>query len=133
MRVVFSLFLTLALGLVNISVYASNYVIYSIGQDLPMGEPDEVINKNYYLNIGRKQGVESGVLLDVFRTIARVNPYENNRRYIYRVKIGEIEVIHAEDESSIGKMYTLFEDTARPLIELESFNVGDEVEVQIKR
>ena len=39
---------------------AKDYVIYSISQDIPMGYPKEVLRKNFYIDMGKNQGVVKG-------------------------------------------------------------------------
>ena len=111
---------------------ARDYIIYSIVQDIPMGIQQEVIKKNYYINIGTKQGLDTGATLDVYRTISRLDPYENKQRYNYNVKIGELEVLHAEDEASIAQLGMLRNDKGTPLFEINDFMIGDHVKVQVK-
>jgi len=70
------------LGLFMTQVHPREYIIYSVAQDIPMGIENEVINKNYYINMGIKQGLDQGTILDVFRIISRVDPYKTKKRYI---------------------------------------------------
>jgi hypothetical protein len=55
--------------------FARSYVIFSMAQDLPMGFDNEVIRKNYYVNLGASQGIKKDSILDVFRIISIQNPY----------------------------------------------------------
>ncbi|HLE11882.1 MAG: hypothetical protein A2504_06785 [Bdellovibrionales bacterium RIFOXYD12_FULL_39_22] len=112
---------------------AREYVIYSIMQDIPMGEPREVVKKNFYMNIGKRQGVKEGTELDVFRNISILDPYNNKQRYNYKVRIGLLEVIHSEDEASIGMLKELYKDTKTPFFELEGIMIGDKVDVSVRR
>ncbi len=102
-------------------------------QDIPMGEPNEVVKKNYYMNIGVKQGVKPGTSLDVFRSISILDPYTSKQRYNYKIKVGLLEVIHSEDESSIGMLKELRKDEKTPYLELEGFMIGDKVDVSINK
>jgi hypothetical protein len=97
-----------------------------------MGFDNEVTKKNYYMNIGSQQGVSEGTTLDVFRVISKSNPYDNLKRINYKVKIGEIKVLHSEDESAIGILEVLKNDTNTPLFDLKGFMIGDYVSVNIK-
>jgi hypothetical protein len=105
------------------------YQIFSVAQDLPMGTPEEIIKKNYLVNIGHKQGVKKGTVLDVFRIISVLNPYDNRKRYNYQVKIGELKVIHADDEGSITRVHKYEEE--KPVLELDQFIVGDTIAVNV--
>ena len=111
---------------------AKDYVIYSIAQDIPMGVENEVLRKNFYVNMGTGQGLKNGSTLDVFRVISVLDPYENKQRFNHRVKIGEIKVIHAEDTSAIGTLTKLNADENTPVFEVGKMMVGDIVKVKVK-
>lgn len=97
-----------------------------------MGHENEVIKKNYYVNIGKQQGVDSGTHLDVFRIVSRLDPYENKKRFNFKVKIGELEVLHTEENSAIGVLKSINDDKKSPLFEIGQFMIGDQVGVKVK-
>jgi hypothetical protein len=111
---------------------AKDYIIYSVVQDLPMGEENEIIKKNYYINMGNNQGLEEGSVLDVFRVISRLDPYETKKRFNYKVKIGEVKILHTEDDSSIATLQKINNSATSPLFEIPALMIGDRVDVKIK-
>jgi hypothetical protein len=127
MKVFFSI-LTLLIAIHTPSVAARSFMIYSVAMDLPMGVDNEVLKKNFYVNLGSKQGVRKGALLDVFRVISVLDPYDNRKRVNYRVKIGELKVLHSNDEAAITVFHKK-EDKDMPVLELDQFIVGDHVAV----
>ena len=118
--------------LFSLSSFARDHLIYSVSEEIPMGYENEVTKKNFYLNIGSNQGVEKGTVLDVFRVISKSNPYENLKRVNYKVKIGEIKVLHSDDEAAIGILTKLNDGNETPLIHLKGFMIGDHVSVNTK-
>lgn len=97
-----------------------------------MGIENETITKNYYVNMGEKQGLESGTVLDVFRVISRLDPYETKKRYNYRVKIGELEVIHAEENSAITNLKAIDEGQKKGIFfDVPGLMIGDHVGVKV--
>lgn len=123
--------LLLLLLVLSFNCVAKEYVIYSISQDIPMGFENEIIKKNFYVNIGKKQGISKGTILDAFRVISRSDPYKSKKRYIHKVKIGELQVLHSEDGSSIAKLSKLNLDENFPLFEISGFMIGDRVNVHV--
>jgi len=119
------------LGLLITQVHPREYIIYSVSQDIPMGIKDEIINKNYYINMGTKQGLDHGTILDVFRVISRVDPYKTKKRYNYRVKIGELKVLHTEDDTSITELSQINPKSNKIYFEVPSFMIGDHIEVKV--
>ena len=122
-------FLLLAL-LIASPTWGRSYVIFSMVQDLPMGLENEVIRKNYYINMGTGQGVKKDSVLDVFRIISVQNPYDNKKRVNYKVKIGELKVIHSTDDASIA-MVNMYEQENTPIFELKQFMIGDHVAINV--
>lgn len=112
--------------------FARDYIIFSIAQDLPMGFENEVIKKNYYVNIGNQQGVNTGAQLEVFRVVSRLDPYENKKRYNFKIKIGEIEVLHSEENSAIGVLKSVSKGSDSPYFEISQFMIGDHVGVKVE-
>ncbi|MFA7613613.1 MAG: hypothetical protein WCY48_05195 [Candidatus Caldatribacteriota bacterium] len=114
----------------SLSTFARDYVIFSLSQDLSMGYEDEVIRKNFYVNLGKGQGVNKDSVLDVHRIISVQNPYDNKRRVNYKVKIGELKVIHSSDEASIAKVHKLVDSDT--IFEIPQFMIGDHVSISVK-
>lgn len=112
--------------------FARDYIIFSIAQDLPMDDSEVKPKKNFYINMGVQQGIKEGSLLDVYRIISRLDPYENKKRYNYKVKIGEVKVLHAEENSSIATAKILNTSNEHPLFEINNLMIGDHVDVKLK-
>lgn len=110
---------------------ARSYVIFSMAQDLPMGLENEVIRKNYYINMGTGQGIKKDSILNVFRIISIQNPYDNKKRVNYKVKIGELKVLHASDEAAIAMVKQYEKEEESPIMELNQFMVGDHVSINV--
>ncbi len=116
--------------LISWPTFARSYVIFSMTQDLPMGFENEVIRKNYYINMGTGQGVKKDSILDVFRIVSVQNPYDNKKRVNYKVKIGELKVLHSSDDAAIAAV-SEYEKEDTPVFELNQFMVGDHVAINV--
>lgn len=116
--------------LMSQNIWARSYMIFSLTQDLAMGLENEVIRKNYYINMGKGQGVKKDSIVDVFRIISIQNPYDNKKRVNYKVKIGELKVIHASDEAAIA-IVNEYEKEDVPIFELPQFMIGDHVAINV--
>ncbi len=117
--------------LASSQAFSREHQIYSVEEEVPMGYENELVKKNYYVNIGENQGVTKGTTLNVFRIISKLNPYENQKRVNHRVKIGELKVLHADEEAAIGSLQKLDTGEEAPLFEIENFMIGDHVSVNI--
>ena len=112
-------------------VFAREHMVYGIDQEIPMGEPGEVVKKNYYVNMGEDQGLSPGTLLNVYRLISLVNPYNPQKRYNHKVKVAEIKVIHTEKTSSIGRLVALRSAAEDPVFDFMGIMIGDRIEVNV--
>lgn len=111
---------------------AKDYVIYSISQDIPMGIKDEVIRKNFYVDMGKNQGVKKGSVLDVYRVVSVLDPYGGKKRFNHKVKVGQLKILHSEETSSIGVLNKMEEAESTPVFDVNAFMIGDLVNVHVK-
>ncbi len=125
--------LLIAITLFSTSVMAENFMIYSISQEFPMGIENEILKKNYYVNMGSSQGLQPGTELSVYRLISRTNPFSKKRqeRINYKVKIGQIKVIHSEKDHAIAQLSANNADKLPTFFEVNSLMIGDHVDVKI--
>jgi len=122
--------LVITLLILSTSSFARSYVIFSMTQDLPMGVEDEVVRKNYYINMGASQGLKKNTILDVFRIVSMQNPYDNKKRVNYKVKIGELKVLTSSEDASIAVVKKYVKDEA-PIFEVPQFMIGDHVAINL--
>jgi hypothetical protein len=111
------------------SVSAAPAMIFSVNQDLPMGVDEELIRKNYHVNLGSKQGLRKGTVLDVFRIVSVFNPYDSGKRVNHRVRMGQVKVLHVSEGAAITAFHRMEKET--PVMELDQFIVGDHVGVNV--
>lgn len=124
-------FLMTTLLFAHTSWAARSNLIFSMAQDLPMGVEGEVIRKNYYINMGTGQGLKKDSIVDVFRILSIQNPYDNKTRVNYKIKIGELKVIHSGDTNSIAVVNKYEEKEGSPIFELNQFMIGDHVAINV--
>ncbi len=111
---------------------AKDFIIISISQDFPMTNQQKILKKNYFLNVGSQDGVREGTKLDVFRQTILEDPYRTKKSYQYKIKVGQLEVIHSEKESSIAKLHTYNSRLKDIQMEINSFMIGDKVEISLE-
>lgn len=110
-------------------VFCKDYIIYSVTHSISMGEPNEVNIKNYFINIGKQQGLKKGSILNVYRSMTLSDPYETKNKYNYKLKVGEVKILHVEDSSAIALMEKF---TGEKLaLDVQNFMIGDRVDVKL--
>ena len=107
--------------------------IFNIAHEIPL-EDGIVPVKNFYINMGRNQGIEEGVILNVYRVISRVDPYKTKKHHNFKVKVGEIKVLHSEDESAIAIHHLIAHDSLprQFYFEVDGMMMGDHVSVKVE-
>jgi hypothetical protein len=131
MRILKSILLLIICMMFVQTSYGRDYIIYSVSQQLPMGNKEQKLRKNYYVNMGSEQGLKEGSKLDVFRIVSRYNPYDDSKRVNYKVRIGTLEVLHVEDEAAITRSNSLLLDDNDPVLSIDRFMIGDRVDISI--
>ncbi|MGB0454201.1 MAG: hypothetical protein ACPGJV_10865 [Bacteriovoracaceae bacterium] len=117
--------------LLSFNLFAEGYIIYSIGHEISMGFKDnETMKKNFYINMGKSQGLEAGSEIDVYRTITRQDPYETKKRFNHKVKIGKLKVVHTENNSSIA-IVAKNSKSSDILFEVRTLMIGDSIAVSV--
>ena len=123
-------FFSLAVIIFTTNIFAKDYVVYSVVQDVPMGTENEIIKKNFYINMGSDQGLKNGTIVNVFRNLSVEDPYNTKKRFTYSVKIAELEIIHSENYISIANLKGMTNSGLKsPLVDVQGVMIGDRVEV----
>ncbi|MCY4643686.1 MAG: hypothetical protein OXB88_03620 [Bacteriovoracales bacterium] len=123
-KFVFWLFL-----MISFETHGKGPIVFSISQDISLKDNVKPL-KNFYISMGKNQGVREGVILDVFRAISQINPYEMRKRYNFKVKIGELKIVYSEDHSAIAILHSLEIGKKNLSFEVEGIMIGDSVAVK---
>ena len=103
-----------------------DYVVYSVFQALNMtDDPKDKPPKDYYINMGKNQGVRKGAILEVRR---RIPTYDLISEQLYRdltVPVALIKVIHVESVAAIGRLEKLLPLKTTPMVSPRFIMVGD--------
>jgi hypothetical protein len=104
-------------------------IIYSVYQPLSMGDPGELVMKDYFVNVGTKNGVKQGSRLDVFR---RKPSYDLQARKLEKditFPIASLRVIHAENSVAVARLEKMAPEAITPSIVPRAVMVGDLVKL----
>ena len=81
--------------------------------------------------MGSGSGVKKDSIIDVFRIISVQNPYDSKKRVNYKVKIGELKVIHSSEDAAIAFVSEYLPKDETPIFELDQFMIGDHVGISV--
>jgi hypothetical protein len=123
-----------------------NFIIYSIGQEVPLKnkpknqihkqddqpiDDEEFPKKNYFINMGSNQGLKKGTKLNIYRHHSELDPYQNQMRFDFKIKVGQLEVIHTEKTTSITKLKNFLQEDSDIQLEIDAPIIGDIVEIDL--
>ena len=119
---------TLNLGLPSTG-RSADFVVYSIDRGLDLGNPGEIPQKDYYINMGSTQGIRDGMILNVHR---RISTYDLLSEKLYRdvtFPIARLKVIHTEGTAAIARLDKMLPVEKAPSVNPFAVVVGDIVRV----
>jgi hypothetical protein len=106
---------------------AADFVVYSVYKSLDMGNPGEVPQKDFYVNMGSAQGLHDGAQLDVLRRIATYDLLNEKLYKDVTFPIAKIKVIHVEENAAICRLEKILPPEKTPAVASHSVMVGDVV------
>ncbi|MBC7386687.1 MAG: hypothetical protein H7301_11075 [Cryobacterium sp.] len=129
-KVALTLALTAFSGLVPRSALSSETaIVYSVFKGIDLGNPNESVEKDFFVNLGTDQGIRVGTLLEV----ARKSPsYDLTTEKLYKDLVfpfAQIRVIHTEKDASIARMEKIYPTDKTPVLIPRTVIVGDMVRI----
>lgn len=86
--------------------------------------------KDFYVDLGTRDGVKVGDVLEVFRMLPVVNSMSGGPWHLMKVTLGDIKLTAVGDSTSIGRIANEREPQSLPSIDYQGFMVGDQVEMR---
>lgn len=104
--------------------------IIQVNRKLRMSRLEPLPPKEFYIDLGTRDGVKSGDVLEVFRMLPVVNSLSGGAWHLMKVTLGEIRLNFVGESTAIGRIANDREPSSLPSVEYQSFMVGDQVEVK---
>ena len=104
---------------------SDDYVVYSVYKALDMGNPGEIPQKDYFVNMGSAQGIKPGTVLQVLR---RMSTYDLLTEKLYKdvtFPIAKLKVIHVEGSAAIARLQEMLPKDKNPATTPNAVMVGD--------
>lgn len=113
---------------VQVKAAEAEAVIIEVRKNLPLTKQEKVY-KNYFINGGTQLGLNKGTVVDVLRRLPVHDPLKNSAIGDLRVKVGELEIIHADAKISVGRILSLNSPEDRPILDYEALMIGDRLDL----
>ncbi len=107
------------------SLYAEDFVVYSVQKGLDFGNPGETPQKDYFITMGSQNGLRNGAMLEVLR---KTPTYDIRGEKLYKdmaYPFAKLKVIHVESNGAIARLDKFLPVEKTPIIQIPAIIVGD--------
>lgn len=102
-------------------------IIY-ISRKLKMSSTEAASAKDFYVDLGERQGLKLGDILEVFRVKPVLNGVTGDASNFVKIHLGDIKIILLGEFSSIGRVQSVVDPKDLPVLDHAGFMLGDAVE-----
>lgn len=103
------------------------FMVYSMYRPVDLGDSSEPPAKDYFLNLGTRNGLKNGHLVKVFRRAATYDLTSQKLFKDVQFPIARLRVIHAESHAAIARLESFLPLDKTPGISPRAIMVGDVV------
>lgn len=107
--------------------YAGSGSILHASRRLRMSVTEPLPAKDFYLNLGARDGLRVGDKLTVQRTVAVRDLYQDGKVHLIPVLLGSLQIIAVGQTAAIGREESMTPAASLPGFQHMGFQVGDEV------
>jgi hypothetical protein len=111
---------------------AAEFTIYNVYRGLSLGNPDEIVQKDFYVNMGTLNGIREGSILEVMRKVSSFNLLNEQLYKDVVFPIARIKVIHVEAAVAVARLEKMLPAENTPAVTPRAIMVGDVVRVPVK-
>lgn len=101
--------------------------IIQVQRKIRMSDAEALSPKEYFIDMGSRDGLAEGDSLQVFRYVPVVNGQSGGPWHILRVHIGDLKVAFVGETSSLAREEDGRNLASLPPLEYKTFMMGDEV------
>ena len=112
------------------SAFSVEAMVYNISRPVDLGDSAEAPQKDYYVNLGKAQGLVPGSKLEVFR---RTSTYDLVAEKLYRdvtLPVARLKVIHVDDGAAVARLEQLAPPSENANVTPKAVMIGDLVKIQ---
>lgn len=120
----------IALVVALLTEVAAAGTIVSVGRRLRMTNAEPLPPKDFYVDLGQREGLREGDVLTVSRQIVNVHDRVGSPTARIRITLGELTVIAVGEGGSYARQASLRAPSELPFMDSPGFMTGDEVQTK---
>jgi hypothetical protein len=109
---------------------SKTYSVFDIKKTLPLHGKQQTF-RDYYVNLGSKDGAKAGSILAVYRRQGVVDYYRNVLHDDLLVPVAHMKIIMAQKTMSVARVESLTSAKQIPVVEFNAVMMGDRVELVV--
>lgn len=127
------LFLTsFSFGALDAQERPRDIAIFDIRRPVAMSA-DQIPPRDFYINAGSAAGLRVGMVITAMRRQTLYDNYQNRSPGDLVVPVGELRIIHVQDNISVAREEKILDRRQLPSIEYDAIMVGDRLDVSTAR
>jgi hypothetical protein len=108
---------------------SADFVVYSVYKAIDLGNPGEIPQKDYYVNMGTTNGLHNGATLEVIRKVATYDLLSEKLYKDISFPIARLKVIHVEQNAAVARLEQVLPADKTPAVANRAVMVGDVVQI----
>ncbi len=128
--VVKTIFLLTLLSTLTLNSFAATGSIIQVTRRLRMSALEAQSPKNYFIDLGERNGLKSGDVVEVYRMIPVMNQLTGGAWHLMKVTLGEIKIYMVGESTAVGHLESDRDLSTIPVQDYPNFMLGDQVEMK---
>lgn len=109
-------------------ITATEFKVFYVKKEFDFGNSKN-LQKDFYVNIGSKDGIKKDAILNVYRKNQVVDTTSESKVYATKILVAKLKVISVDSEFSIARLSSLADLSQNPIAGYTQVMVGDLVEL----
>lgn len=114
----------------TLTAEATTGSIIQVTRKLRMSANETLPPKDYFLDLGQRNGVKVGDVYEVTRQIPITNAFAGGAWHLMKVTLGEVKIYAVGESTSVGRVEVERDPSSLPAMEYQSFMIGDGVQLK---
>lgn len=124
------LILTISVLLLTQSAFSATGTIIQVTRRLRMSSLEAPAPKDYFVDLGARNGVQVGDVLQVYRMVPVMNQLTGGAWHLMKAILGEVKIYMVGESTCVGHLESDRDLSSIPVHDYPNFMLGDQVEMK---